>query len=335
MKRIIEKGCIVGNHIWYTNAMVNGLFKFDIRSGQVDFIGTPNGDDPELERAYSELIYHNEKIYLIPFNASNIAVYDLKNKNFSAVEYPEKNNTKVYSATLVENRIYLLPYLSEKFYSVNTETGSLEPVKELNEYPFVRDSNSVLTLQSVAIDNSVYFFDGAGDTLYSYDTQNKSIFCTDLKKYNKRFLTICKKEKKIVTAAIDGEKMIVVDIIGDSEQCINLGKNNILCWIGDYQDKIVFLKLGDNCLRILENENLVEEFKIEQLGDTFFNLICNGEYCFALPTTDNEAFYQIGKGIIPFDDKKAMKEWMLANDIFREKEDEVCDLNYYLSAIAR
>ncbi|WP_026650981.1 hypothetical protein [Butyrivibrio proteoclasticus] len=334
MKRIIEKGCIVDDSIWYTNAIVNGLFKFDIRSGQVNFVGTPEGDDPELERAYSEVIYFDEKIYLIPFNAPNIAVYDLKSRHFSTIEYPEEVNTKVYSATFIGNKIYLLPYLSQMFYCIDAETNSLEQVKELNVYPFSRDAYSVLTLQSVAIGNVLYFFDGKGDTLYSFDTQNKSILGTDLKKYSKRFITVCKKENKIYATSIDGEKMVIVDIIKGDEDIADLN-NDALCWIGNYKDKIVLLKLGDDCLRIFDTEKQLESPENEHLGNVFFNMICNGDYCFTLPTTDNKAFYQIGKGTIPFDDKKAMKEWMLANGIFREKEDEACDLNYYLSYIAR
>lgn len=74
----IEDIIEVNQEYWFTSGIFNGLFKYDRTNKSTVFISNIPEEDINQIRLFSSLCYYDSKIYLVPFMAKYLHVFDIK-----------------------------------------------------------------------------------------------------------------------------------------------------------------------------------------------------------------------------------------------------------------
>lgn len=110
-----EAGCINGDDFWYFSMQFNGLFHLDLQTGIATPLGKVPNEEDFKDRLYSSMHYFENKLFLIPFSAEAIGVYDIDNNEFLKINVcaDEKRpdyydaNYKWQGSVLYENKIIM------------------------------------------------------------------------------------------------------------------------------------------------------------------------------------------------------------------------------------
>ncbi len=319
LSRIMEKCCVVNNEIWYVNALINGLFKVDMETGKALYAGTPDQNEMYVRKAYLELIYCENMLYMIPYNASSIGIYDVLTGRFHKIFVSEETNEKFHEAVLIENKIYLLPYKANSFYCLDTSAKKLSEIKELKNI-------NVSVLSSVKRDGEIWFAEDGGHNLYCFEPINGKLKQIVLDKERGHFSSVGKVGNKILITAID---KALVACVEPKTECMAYyefekyssikGERNY--YIAEYGEKAILIRIGSNdCVVInIENGEIKEKAFLPGLSDGF-GKICKMRHRLAmLPTVENRAFRFIDGRTIFLDDEEALSDWARSNG-FRWEE---------------
>lgn len=79
-----------GEYIWSTAVDFNGLFRINIQTYKIEFIGQFPNENTEGYRLFCDIAEVNGKLYFCPYNAKNIAIYDKVSSVFITIPL-EKN----------------------------------------------------------------------------------------------------------------------------------------------------------------------------------------------------------------------------------------------------
>ncbi|WP_251392336.1 hypothetical protein [Mediterraneibacter agrestimuris] len=131
------------NIIWASMASRNGLLKLT-RNGVIQEIYIIP-DEKDRSNLYSDILINDNKLYLVPRNAKEIAIFDIADKEFTKITLsnPEKKE-KFSKGYLYENKIYFIPRMYEKMAVLHCDkktlyyNGSLvDELKEITGIPNV------------------------------------------------------------------------------------------------------------------------------------------------------------------------------------------------------
>ena len=71
--------CLVGEELWFSSAEFDGLFRADMRTGQITFVSPISASDKTRQFGFSCVIQIENVLYLCPFSADCICAYDIQN----------------------------------------------------------------------------------------------------------------------------------------------------------------------------------------------------------------------------------------------------------------
>lgn len=314
LSRIIEKGCVVNDNIWYTNALLNGLFKVDLLTGKVSYMGTVEKKERYLKRAYSEILHYKGSLYMIPYNAAAIGIYNISTSQFDTISIPEKMNEKFYEAVLIKDKIYLLPHKAKKFYCLETYTKKLSIIDEAQ-------NGGVSVFSAVEKDGEIWFAEDGGYRLLCYQPQNNKFRSIDLGKANGRFSSVGKVGNKIIVTAIDRALALCIDpetehvTYFDFEKYSKIkGERNY--YIAEYQDKAMLIRIGSNdCVMINIQNGEITQNTFLPMPLKIYGKIWKSELGITmLPTVQDKTFRFFAGNSILLNDEEALKDWAKSID---------------------
>ncbi|MEY8336979.1 hypothetical protein AALB16_02975 [Lachnospiraceae bacterium 62-35] len=111
-----EMGEIVDDQLWYFSLSVNALIGVDMKSGAQIFIGSVPGEKLYGYRLYGSMQIIGDRMVLVPFSASSIAIFNISSKTFECtipVRHPGKNavhyreDCKFQSSAKYGNKVYM------------------------------------------------------------------------------------------------------------------------------------------------------------------------------------------------------------------------------------
>lgn len=203
--RIMEKCCIINDTIWYVNVLLNGLFKVDMQTGKVSYVGIVNKREMYLRKAYSEILYYDDFLYMIPFNAEGIGIYNISTGKFDQIFVDEKVNEKFCSAILLEEKIYLLPYKARNFYCLDIRTKKISKINVLKDM-------DISVFSAVEEDGNIWFVKDGAHSLYCYQPVKEKLQCINLDESKGCFSSIGKVGNNIIVSAINKAMILSVDL---------------------------------------------------------------------------------------------------------------------------
>ena len=170
----------------------NGLFQYDLKMQKLELLVKFGNESSNGKALYSSIHVYKDKVYMIPFNASKIAYYDLGSKDVTYLDLPDDYNIacKLYdSVEYGESVLWLFPTCYPYFLRIDMETDSIEYLsrKELDITSVNKNSQEVLYFgvcggyKSMAVleqymTNNIHLFDMEAKTMKRICLDTQSYF---------------------------------------------------------------------------------------------------------------------------------------------------------------
>ncbi|MCI8713485.1 MAG: hypothetical protein HFH23_14715 [Ruminococcus sp.] len=276
-----------GNVLWASAASRNGLLKIS-QGGTVEkFYIIPNERDGS--NLYGDILINEGKVYLIPRNATEIAVFDIEKERFTKIVLSDsKQKEKFSKGYLYNNKIYLIPRLYKKMVILNCSDGSLgyntAIVKKLKEITCLSDI-FVLANGSRLINDSIYFAAPNKPYLLEFDLKIQKSKIHRIPGTERGFCCLEKVSDKIILGSLGGCELIVWNFANGTSRIItdfplSWNRDEKICFWDIVESEgnayifprknpmILKLSLDDLSVVPLEREF---PFSIQNRKDDFFN----------------------------------------------------------------
>lgn len=116
----------VGDSVWVSLLQCNGLVNIDINSGRIQYIGYFE-HEKNVYQLHTHMVSYENKIFFVPWNADNLAIYDLSKKELRYVSFGEELR---FTAGIVhEKYLYLVAESSIQIFQFDMEAEGL-----INQY---------------------------------------------------------------------------------------------------------------------------------------------------------------------------------------------------------
>lgn len=174
------------NELWYTARDYNGLFKLDIESDRLEWLGMiPNEQEIEV-RLFSNLVKCQNSIWMIPGRAKSLTEYNIEGQAYT--QYELKGGVKFSS--VFEDTIYMISGDYCKLWKMHTKTNELT-VEEI-------DYNGAIDFKNLPTTSEYYSEDLylIGDTLYYLILNTNLLVSYDMSKKKTSVVQIGKKENQ-------------------------------------------------------------------------------------------------------------------------------------------
>ncbi len=119
----------VDNVIYCFSYDFNGLIYKNIDEVYGHIACTLSEEKSVKEELVATIIENEGKIYMLPFAASNIYIYDIKNGNVECISLPTEINDEKYKfmgAKLIDNKIYMTGVYKPVIYCFDLESNTVE-----------------------------------------------------------------------------------------------------------------------------------------------------------------------------------------------------------------
>ena len=232
--------CVNKDDIWFIYGKIPVLCKYNISDKKVDVIcGLPN-DDIYRESLYEDMIFVNNKLFIIPCWADNIIVYSVETGELVTLEIEKSNILKFSKAFLYGEKIICVPYAYSYILSVDVNNLFI---------------NIEYDLEDIKKANNIIYFNDCGriddENLYSsvVITENYIFICSNRDRSIVRYSVLLKKitgewwpdNKEMISIMSGGNKEIIVDDVKSS-------------WVGIYDEN--FQLINEDCSNEIDNRDL-------------------------------------------------------------------------------
>lgn len=125
-----------GEKVWYITIVDNLLMEIDLNNHKVKCLGKIPNTLNETG-AYRNLVYINEKLYLIPFNTTSLCIYDINTKNFNFMDAfhhswcIDNKRMKLYGRLVYGNELIMYG-LNSTVYKYNILSNELKAYQITN-----------------------------------------------------------------------------------------------------------------------------------------------------------------------------------------------------------
>lgn len=204
MRVIVQCGIKINDEYWFAAGNTNGLFRKDLLTGKVTFVGRFQQEDELAARLYSSVAYADDKLIFSPCYADSIAIYDLREGAFSyiPIEDGRKNSGNKYlKSVYYRNCIYFIPFCASSFLKYDVEHGKLEKLDAWDEVrnKYAGHETGSLIIEEICIDHDrIYMFADSTNQviILNMETGRFEVKQLDISA-EERVSTVCRWEKSI------------------------------------------------------------------------------------------------------------------------------------------
>lgn len=128
-KYYIQNIAKCGENVYFYGVNNKILYRNDIEKHTMKpYVLTPQDFNTTHMQEYSKIYGTENKIFFLPFGASVILVFDLKEEEFRSIEFPKSKRdigAKFTDAIRIKNKLYLLPQSYDAILVVNIDSEEL------------------------------------------------------------------------------------------------------------------------------------------------------------------------------------------------------------------
>lgn len=271
----ISNAVVYKNNLWFVGLNDNRIYRMDIKTFQATVeCRIPWEKLSEKKNQYTTIVKYKSKIFLIPRQASKIAIYDMECKKIKYINYTDKkcgSGALFIDGILKDHMLYLIPSSYDRVVCVDTETDKIvKRSSSLNEMLNLSEDKRAYAFGGVALEGKYILFTVIYDNkIVKYDTE-LNIFeileAKDLSDGGSGILSsshnvwiIHKAKKKILCYNKAIKKTNVINLF--PERFINREWNFHQGFIYD-NDLILLPREANMCLRVNAQKGIAEQFRL-------------------------------------------------------------------------
>lgn len=184
--------CLVGEELWFSTVEFNGLFRADIKTGQISFVSPISVCDKTQYACFSCIIQIENSIYLCPYTANCICEYDIQNNKMQSWSLEPGMVPYVNRANCFHDKIYMFCDNLHLIIVFDPKTKEISYIHEDAD----RKYNFDKVWDIVCLGKALYFVEGCN--IIETDLQFKIISKYNISEYSKGedILTIAYHEDK-------------------------------------------------------------------------------------------------------------------------------------------
>ncbi len=171
MREYIQYLEIIGGYVdqeeklWFCPLKLNSLFSYDLNTGELSWKGRIPGEPIFKQALYRNCVRCNNKVYLVPYTASEIAIYDINTKEIKKLkveDYGVKNN-RYSCAAVYGNMIFMFGDKTPCTLIINTDTDEVSYFEKMhNELDSIKNKDIGFYIsRSLIIEENLCYFIGA------------------------------------------------------------------------------------------------------------------------------------------------------------------------------
>lgn len=193
---------IINNEAWFFTTNFNGLYSADLKTKNIVFRGSVPWEGLHEEYLYMSIVENDGKIYLIPYHATCIAIYDIERGEFEKIEISQVASVKQFyvGGCFRENELWIFPALSSQILCIDIHSGKVSEVKAKHEHmeQYVLETNDIyFHKQVVCEDNKIYTPLCNANVIVEIDCATKQYICHLMKEIDQGFSGICKEREEL------------------------------------------------------------------------------------------------------------------------------------------
>ena len=134
---LTEAACMRENILYFFSSEFNGLFAKNIIMGEVENLGSVPGEKYDQTQLYTNMLYWDSKLYLIPLRASNaVVIYDILGKEFNKIALDDRYDEcdwKYQAAVIVSDKLFIFGVKIPEIICVDCKTNKVDYIKAWND----------------------------------------------------------------------------------------------------------------------------------------------------------------------------------------------------------
>lgn len=215
---LFENSYVNEDDIWFSAMDFNGLFKANLLTGQVQFMGCfPKESSLKRRLHFGKTICVDECLYFIPWGSSHLHVYDMREQCFFAYEIEGEAQHKYSSAIEANDAVYFFPAEAEKVLKFSYKTKQIE---YLDPNGASRDLQKIYRYQlNVMREDEYVFFSLKNDNvvmMFHADTETfRLVRVGDAKE---RFLILAKKDNIVYLKVLNQPEIVLWNYMTEREE---------------------------------------------------------------------------------------------------------------------
>ena len=116
LKIIYERYADLGEKIIFPAFNHNCLYSLDKKTKNIELLGIIPGLKLIQKRSFFSVVEHNEQVFLIPFNANSIVVYDIRTGNFLSLELKKAASFKNVKKSIEDGKFACCSQYKNKLF---------------------------------------------------------------------------------------------------------------------------------------------------------------------------------------------------------------------------
>lgn len=268
---------IEGEEIWAFsgdyNALVNGKIDFNNKKIVIEKMYEIENEKINQNRLYNSMVDAENKIYLVPYNANEIAVFDKYSKKCKKIQFPNSDGKSFAKAHRYKNKIYFVPVESDAILEIDVESNEIVLYNEIMHileninYPnmSVKSFNA-----SVIIDDKMYIGLAFYNGVIVFDLLTKKMHLVKISDGATGYWCMEGWSDKIVLASNEGASLTVWNPIDNTASILSefpsewKGETNCFYTMVKQEDSvIIFPKTANLLLEVTHNDNCISHRYIE------------------------------------------------------------------------
>lgn len=184
--------------MWFANFMFNGLFKADINTGKVEFLGHFPKEALGTQRLHASIKKYKEQLIFTPAQGRYISIYNMKDNTFKTIEVEDSKfkyaGPKFAASVQFNEYIFMIPQAYHAIIRLNVETEEVTYITKWYEKEKVGQLAKDAMLfrrEGVSIGNKVYLASGQHNAIFEFNMETLEGKYIKVGKQFRRFKDVC------------------------------------------------------------------------------------------------------------------------------------------------
>lgn len=274
------------DRMFFSAGNFNALYEFLIKEDKLQFLGTFKDENLLCKQLYGKIHRYKDKLIFTPLSAENIAIYDLKNKEFKAIPLPSPKipcgfEGKFLNSVLLDNRLLMFP---GRFYCVVEYNLDSDEVLVHDDWynkcvkRWGKRSYLLFSYDMVKVGENIFLPSALNSGVFQYCLNENKYDFIDVICECKNLSTLAYDEEHFWSTTDDGKLLIMKDN-GTIIECIDIYAVYGECgpfYRSIYEDGYLWLFLSQKSKIIKINcDNYIGEYEVLEFSEeekTYSNL---------------------------------------------------------------